>query len=66
MAYNVKTCHHMFQNVYRLADDGIPKYKVPKGLRLSALTLVAVGVVLVVVFEEPAGTGVALVGVALL
>lgn len=41
-------------------------YKSLKGLQLGGLVLLAVGVVLGVGFSEAAGTGVALIGLALL
>ena len=43
-----------------------PKYKALKGLHLGALISLVLGVVLAVVFREPAGTGVALLSVAFL
>ena len=43
-----------------------PEYKAPQGLQLGGLVLLAVGVVVGVGFMEPAGTIVALLGVALL
>ena len=42
-----------------------PEYKAPQGLQLCGLVLLAVSVVVGVGFMEPAGTIVALLGVAL-
>lgn len=43
-----------------------PKLIPPKGLQLGGLIFLVVGVVLGVGFREPAGMGIALLGVALL
>ena len=43
-----------------------PEYKPLRGLQLGGFVLLIIGVVVGVGFNEPAGTGVALVGIALL